>query len=294
MAVMLRSLGVPARVVNGFQRGEWNPYGQYYIVRYYDAHSWVEAYLPDTGWVTFDPTPRASVNVLAGRTPGFLYLDSLRLQWHRYVVNWTLRDQIRAVQSVQFRLARLRGWSAGLDPETRTRLGRAGALVIVLAVGAVGVLGGLASPSRRVRLGAEPRPRLLPTRSPGRGATGPPPGHRRDRAGVQRPSLRSRAGGRRRVHARDGALRARAVRRDAAECGGARRGRDLAHRPRAQVTLSLRPRLTLPAPSAESAFATPRIGSVRYAGDEATRSAGRSSIQGACPAAAARGGEWTA
>ena len=48
MAVMLRSLGVPARVVNGFQRGEWNPYGQYYIVRYYDAHSWVEAFMP--GW----------------------------------------------------------------------------------------------------------------------------------------------------------------------------------------------------------------------------------------------------
>ena len=138
MAVMLRSLGVPARVVNGFQRGEWNPYGQYYIVRYYDAHSWVEAYLPDTGWVTFDPTPRATVDVLAGRTPGFLYLDSLRLQWHRYVVNWTLRDQIRAVQSVQFRLASLRGWSAGLDPETRTRLGRAGSLALVLAVGAAG------------------------------------------------------------------------------------------------------------------------------------------------------------
>jgi len=50
MAVMLRTLGVPSRVVNGFQRGEWNPFGQYYIVRYYDAHSWVEAYLPEAGW----------------------------------------------------------------------------------------------------------------------------------------------------------------------------------------------------------------------------------------------------
>ena len=137
MAVMLRSLGVPARVVNGFQRGEWNPYGQYYIVRYYDAHSWVEAYLPEAGWVSFDPTPRATVDALASRTPGLLYLDSLRLQWHRYVVNWTLRDQIRAVQSVQFRLAGLRGWSAGLDPATRARWSRAGALAIAVAVGAV-------------------------------------------------------------------------------------------------------------------------------------------------------------
>jgi transglutaminase-like putative cysteine protease len=138
MAVMLRSLGVPARVVNGFQRGEWNPYGQYYIVRYYDAHSWVEAYLPGSGWVSFDPTPRASVDVLAGRTPMLLYVDSLRLHWHRYVVNWSLRDQIRAVHSLQLRIAGLSGLTAGLDPETRARLSRAGVVALALAIGAVG------------------------------------------------------------------------------------------------------------------------------------------------------------
>jgi hypothetical protein len=138
MAVMLRTLGVPSRVVNGFQRGEWNPYGQYYIVRYYDAHSWVEAYLPRAGWVTFDPTPRVSADMLAGRTPTFLYLDSLRLQWHRYVVNWSLRDQIRAVQSVQLGVAGVRRWSASLDAEGRARLGRVAALAAVAAVGAVG------------------------------------------------------------------------------------------------------------------------------------------------------------
>jgi transglutaminase-like putative cysteine protease len=138
MAVMLRTLGIPSRVVNGFQRGEWNPFGQYYIVRYYDAHSWVEAFLPDAGWVSFDPTPRATADMLGARRPTLLYLDSLRLQWHRYVVNWTLRDQIRAVQSLQFRLAGLRSWSAGLDAETRARLGRAGSLALVGAIAAVG------------------------------------------------------------------------------------------------------------------------------------------------------------
>jgi hypothetical protein len=139
MAVMLRSLGVPARVVNGFQRGEWNPYGQYFIVRYYDAHSWVEAFLPEVGWVSFDPTPRASADALAARTPMLLYLDSLRLQWHRYVVNWSLRDQIRAVQSVQLGLAGLRAWPARLDLDTRARLARAGALGIAALVGAAGL-----------------------------------------------------------------------------------------------------------------------------------------------------------
>ena len=138
MAVMLRSLGVPSRVVNGFQRGEWNPYGQYYIVRYYDAHSWVEAFMPGIGWVTFDPTPRATVDPRSNQRPTLLYLDSLRLQWHRYVVNWTLRDQIRAVQSVQFRLAGFRNWSAGLDAQTRAQLGRTGSLALVVVIGAVG------------------------------------------------------------------------------------------------------------------------------------------------------------
>jgi hypothetical protein len=138
MAVMLRTQGVPARVVNGFQRGEWNPYGQYFIVRYLDAHSWVEAYMPDAGWVTFDPTPRAIVEAIATRAPWLLYLDSVRLQWHRYVVNWSLQDQVRVVQAVHLHLASLRGWSGQLDRETRTRLLRGAALVLVVGVGLMG------------------------------------------------------------------------------------------------------------------------------------------------------------
>ena len=100
MAVMLRSIGVPARVVAGFQQGEWNPYGRYFMVRLSDAHAWVEVYLDGRGWVAFDPSPRAEAT--AEEIPGrvSLYFDAARMRWYRYVVNWSLRDQVQLAASV--------------------------------------------------------------------------------------------------------------------------------------------------------------------------------------------------
>jgi protein-glutamine gamma-glutamyltransferase len=57
MALLLRMGGVPARVSAGFSPGSLDPGRDEYIVRDVDAHSWVEAYFPRYGWVTFDPTP---------------------------------------------------------------------------------------------------------------------------------------------------------------------------------------------------------------------------------------------
>jgi protein-glutamine gamma-glutamyltransferase len=54
--VMLRSLGIPARVVAGFTPGNRNPFTGYYEVRNSDSHSWVEVYFPTYGWYEFDPT----------------------------------------------------------------------------------------------------------------------------------------------------------------------------------------------------------------------------------------------
>ncbi|AWB67217.1 hypothetical protein C2869_12560 [Saccharobesus litoralis] len=53
---IMRSVGIPARVVSGYQGGEWNPKGQYYSLYQYDAHAWSEVYLGDLGWKRFDPT----------------------------------------------------------------------------------------------------------------------------------------------------------------------------------------------------------------------------------------------
>jgi hypothetical protein len=95
MAVLLRAAGIPARLVNGFQRGEWNEVGQYLAVRQRDAHSWVEAYIPEIGWVSFDPTPRAAFEAEAFGASGPLvkYFDALRMRWNRYVIDFNLGDQ---------------------------------------------------------------------------------------------------------------------------------------------------------------------------------------------------------
>jgi hypothetical protein len=56
MVVMLRAEGVPARVASGFAPGEFDPDTGVSIVRENHAHSWVEAYFPRYGWITFEPS----------------------------------------------------------------------------------------------------------------------------------------------------------------------------------------------------------------------------------------------
>lgn len=55
-AVMLRTLGIPARVVAGYTPGTRNPFTGYHEVRGSDAHAWVEVWFPTVGWYEFDPT----------------------------------------------------------------------------------------------------------------------------------------------------------------------------------------------------------------------------------------------
>ncbi|MDH1262841.1 DUF3488 and DUF4129 domain-containing transglutaminase family protein [Pseudomonas sp. GD03944] len=56
MTYVLRAAGIPARVVAGYQGGEFNPNGNYVQVRQFDAHAWVEYWQPEKGWTSVDPT----------------------------------------------------------------------------------------------------------------------------------------------------------------------------------------------------------------------------------------------
>jgi transglutaminase-like putative cysteine protease len=106
MAVMLRTLRIPARVVNGFQTGEYNPAADAYIVRQADAHSWVEVYFAETdSWVTFDPTPadgRPAGTSGEGLTGAVRrYADALELFWIQHVVAYDRQGQRALARSLQ-------------------------------------------------------------------------------------------------------------------------------------------------------------------------------------------------
>lgn len=114
MAVMLRTLGIPSRIVNGFRGGLYNDLTGSYIVRARDAHSWVEAYFPAYGWYTFDPTPSAGQPVVGEFNRAFLYLDAMREFWHDWVVNYDTRQQtslaISAARHGRAEFEQLRDW----------------------------------------------------------------------------------------------------------------------------------------------------------------------------------------
>ena len=104
MTVMLRTLGIPARVVTGFAGGLFNPISGWYVIRSSDAHSWVEAYLPQLGWTTFDPTPPDPNPVQSSwiTRMGF-YVDAAELFWQDWVLGYDFDHQLQIASRVEQR-----------------------------------------------------------------------------------------------------------------------------------------------------------------------------------------------
>ena len=112
---LMRAAGIPARVVTGYQGGELNELGGYYIIRQSDAHAWAEVWLKGRGWVRIDPTAAiAPARVQSGlaaslpdsaalplfERPSFqwlrglrLNLDSLANQWNQWVLGYNVERQ---------------------------------------------------------------------------------------------------------------------------------------------------------------------------------------------------------
>jgi transglutaminase-like putative cysteine protease len=113
--VLMRAAGIPARVVTGYQGGEYNDLGGYYIIRQSDAHAWAEVWLQGRGWVRIDPTAAVSpARIQSGlnaalpdnivlpffirtQSPLLLQLrfnlDALTNQWNQWVLGYDTERQ---------------------------------------------------------------------------------------------------------------------------------------------------------------------------------------------------------
>jgi transglutaminase-like putative cysteine protease len=113
-ALLMRAAGIPARIVAGYQGGEYNRVGNYLIVRQSDAHAWTEVWIENRGWVRVDPTAAVSPSrieqglddALGAEASGFriqnrnpifgnlLYSwDNLQHSWNDWVLNYDQRKQ---------------------------------------------------------------------------------------------------------------------------------------------------------------------------------------------------------
>ncbi len=128
---LMRAAGIPARVVVGYQGGEWNESGNYLAVHQFDAHAWAEVWLQNQGWVRVDPTAAIAPNRIEENlesamseegsfldsklfsTAKFKWLDGIRKQidsnqyaWRKFVLGYdgearsSLLDQLVGKASV--------------------------------------------------------------------------------------------------------------------------------------------------------------------------------------------------
>jgi len=128
---LMRAGNLPARVVTGYQGGEWNPIGKYFVVRQSDAHAWAEVWIDGYGWRRVDPTAivaperlqRGILDVLPDAVSGGTRLlhatplferlwqewDALNNEWTESVVKFDVNMQLGILERLGVRAA---DWAA--------------------------------------------------------------------------------------------------------------------------------------------------------------------------------------
>jgi protein-glutamine gamma-glutamyltransferase len=120
-ALLMRAAGIPARIVTGYQGGEFNEAGNYLIVRQSDAHAWTEVWLDDQGWIRVDPTAAVSPDRIEGGLDQALKdematfrfsrrnallskmlfsWDSMQHRWNDWVINYNSKKQTRFLRNL--------------------------------------------------------------------------------------------------------------------------------------------------------------------------------------------------
>jgi transglutaminase-like putative cysteine protease len=109
LALLLREVGVPTRIVNGYYGAHYNDVGEFYAVRQADAHSWVEVDFGPLGWVTFDPTPpsgRTAGDDASWWPAGAQFLDAARNAYLQWVIDYDFGKQLELLEGLGVRRGR--------------------------------------------------------------------------------------------------------------------------------------------------------------------------------------------
>ena len=140
--LVMRAAGVPARVVTGYQGGEFNPLGGYLIVRQSDAHAWSEIWVADRGWLRVDPTAAVAperieqglIRAVAESEPVPGRLRDASELWAQVTLGWDTVNDFWNERVVRFNAARQMNLLERLgidDPDWRTLgLGMAASLAV--------------------------------------------------------------------------------------------------------------------------------------------------------------------
>jgi transglutaminase-like putative cysteine protease len=108
MVLLLRTQGIPARLVTGFLGAEYSLWDRAYVVRQSNAHAWVEAWVGGEGWRTFDPTPADGRPQIEPQSVWLYTRQAWELvvfRWDRYVLSYDFNDQVNVFSGLA------RAWS---------------------------------------------------------------------------------------------------------------------------------------------------------------------------------------
>lgn len=138
--IMLRSIGIPARLVVGFAPGEFNPFTGLYVVRNTDAYAMTEVYFPQYGWFAFDPIP--GHEIVPPSIEEYQPFSVLRQFW-KWIAGWLPSPVTGFLQAV---FSSVMGWLIGgiawlFRLFTRGWLGLFAGLILMTGLAFLGWLG---------------------------------------------------------------------------------------------------------------------------------------------------------
>ena len=116
-AVMMRAVGIPSRIVLGYQGGEINPMGEYMIVRQADAHAWTEVWLPNRGWYRIDPTAAVAPERIESGRSGAMF-DGIAASWGLSAPSALLYQLTLTLDALN---AKWNEWILGYGPENQSK-----------------------------------------------------------------------------------------------------------------------------------------------------------------------------